>query len=91
MKKIIIKMLLSILNSSFLNGTPCKYEFVGNKKSFTRSFLEASSDLTVRQFLADQDQWEKCGATGCTVHIGGADGVCYKGADILHDELSKGL
>jgi len=55
MKKYITKILLAIINSPYLNGTPCKYEFVGNITAFSRSYLESSVQqephLMVRNLL----------------------------------------
>lgn len=42
MKNYITKLLLATLNSNWLNGTPAKYEFVGNITAFSREFLESS-------------------------------------------------
>lgn len=42
MKENLIKLLLLMLNSNWLNGTPAKYEFVGNITAFSRSYLESS-------------------------------------------------
>lgn len=42
MRKAIIRALLAILNSRWLNPTPCRYEFVGNIDNFSRADIESS-------------------------------------------------
>lgn len=55
MKKYLIKVLLGFLNSNWLNGTPTKYEFVGNITAFSRGYLESlvmqEPHLMVRDLL----------------------------------------
>ena len=55
MRKTITNILLKLLNSTWLNPTPAKYEFVGNITAFSRSFLESSVQqephLMVRDLL----------------------------------------
>lgn len=59
MKKYIIKVLLAILNYSWLNQTPCKYEFVGNIDNFSRSFLQSyvqqNPHLLVRELIMEKN------------------------------------
>ncbi len=59
MRKILIKFLLAILNSSWLNGTPCKYEFVGNVGAFSLSYLKSSVEqnphLLVRELIMEKN------------------------------------
>lgn len=41
MKSKLVRLLLHILNSSWLNHSPCQYKYVGNINAFDRSFLES--------------------------------------------------
>ena len=64
MRKQIVRTLLAILNSRWLNGTPCKYEFVGNVDAFSRSDIEytlmAHPLITLRQYLDVADRFKSC-------------------------------
>ncbi|HEX3941368.1 MAG TPA: hypothetical protein VHX11_07800 [Acidobacteriaceae bacterium] len=64
MRKLFVRLLLSILNSRWLNHTPCKYEFVGNVDAFSRSDIEyriaGSPEITLRQYLDAADRFKAC-------------------------------
>ena len=73
MKSIIIKTLLRILNTQWLNPTPCVYKFVGNIDAFEYSHLQSEESqrtgITVRQILDEADAFRSCPIrkTGLTV------------------------
>lgn len=64
MKKLIIKTLLSFLNSQWLNPSPCLYEFVGNVDAFSRSDIESNlrqePNMTLREYLDCADRFKAC-------------------------------
>lgn len=64
MKKTIVHFLLSLLNSRFLNQTPCKYEFVGNVDAFSRSDIESSlrqnPEMTLQQYIDIANRFKYC-------------------------------
>lgn len=64
MKKSIVRVLLALLNSRWLNGTPCHYEFVGNIDAFSREDMESSlreqPDMTLRQYLDVANRFKFC-------------------------------
>lgn len=41
MKPLIIRTCLAVLNSRWINGTPCKYAFVGNVDAFSYDNLKS--------------------------------------------------
>jgi len=64
MKKTIIKFLLFILNSEWLNNTPCKYAFVGNLDNFSTESLESevrqNPHVMVREILYQAKMFKNC-------------------------------
>ena len=64
MKKLIVDLLLRILNSEFLNATPCRYGFIGNMDAFEYSSLESEDrqqpGITVREVLYRADSFRRC-------------------------------
>lgn len=62
MKKVIVKILLWILNSSFLNPTPCSYAFVGNIDNFSRDDIESNlqmePEMSLRGYLDIADRFK---------------------------------
>lgn len=64
LRRRVISALLAILNSRFLNQTPCRYEFVGNLDAFSRENLEyedkARPGITVRTILDEAALYKTC-------------------------------
>jgi hypothetical protein len=64
MKMLIVRFLLSLLNTEFLNSTPCRYDFVGNVDNFSRSDIESTlrvePDMTLRRYLDIADRFKAC-------------------------------
>lgn len=62
MKRYIVRILLAMLNSHFLNASPCKYAFVGNVHDFSREHLEAVHRMghTIPQLLKSVDDFRAC-------------------------------
>jgi hypothetical protein len=64
MKNMIIKILLAVLNSRFLNGSPCKYGFIGNLDAFSYSHLQSEEQqrpgITVKTILDEADMFRSC-------------------------------
>lgn len=64
MKESIVKILLSILNSKWLNQSPCRYEFVGNVDAFSREDIESclrqQPDMKLQQYLDLADRFKSC-------------------------------
>jgi len=57
MKRAIVQLLLAILNSRWLNASPCKYEFVGNIDAFSRSDIESNIRTIVQAVLPRDGRW----------------------------------
>ncbi len=72
-KAVIIKLLLAMLNSRFLNATPCNYAFVNNLEAFSYENclyeICANPNITVREMLDSADRFKSCpiNKTGLTV------------------------
>lgn len=64
MKPLIVKVLLRILNTNWLNPTPCRYDFVGNIDNFSRqdieSTLEVEPQMSLRRYLDIADRFKSC-------------------------------
>jgi hypothetical protein len=83
MKRFIVRTLLAILNSAWLNNTPCKYAFCGNVDNFSgeslRCEVNANPDITVAQLLLDAERFKSCSLrSGVTV----IDGDEVRDADV---------
>ena len=78
----IIRLLLRVLNSRWLNQSPCKYGYINNVEAFSysnlRSELKSRPDLMVAQVLAEADAFKCCPlkTNGLTVI---EDGVAREG------------
>jgi hypothetical protein len=63
-RALVVKVLLAILNSRWLNQSPCKYEFVGNIDAFSREDIESSlrqePGMTLRAYLDVADRFKAC-------------------------------
>lgn len=59
-----IKVCLAILNSRFLNHSPCEYGFIGNVDAFSYSYLASEEKqrpgITVQTILEEADQFKSC-------------------------------
>lgn len=72
MRKAIVRLLLGVLNSRWLNQSPCVYAFVGNIDNFSeeslRSEVSQRPDITVAELLKEAERWKSCPITnGLTV------------------------
>ena len=58
MKNLLVRIFLRLLNTNFLNSTPCRYDFVGNVDNFSRqdieSTLKVEPDMTLRHYLENR-------------------------------------
>ena len=63
-RKLVVNFLLAILNSRWLNPSPCRYEFVGNVDAFSRSDIESSlrqqPDMTLQQYIDAANRFKAC-------------------------------
>lgn len=64
MKPFIIRCLLGLLNSRFLNGTPCRYGFIGNVDAFSYEHLQSEErqrpGIDVKTILSEADRFKSC-------------------------------
>lgn len=79
MRKVIVGLLLKVLNSGFLNQTPCRYDFVGNVDNFSREDIESTlrvePDMSLRRYLDIADQFKACPISRIGVTAIEADGT----------------
>ena len=90
MKEFLIKVLLWILNTNFLNNTPCKYGFIGNIDAFEKEHLESEErqrpGITVKTILQESKTFSKCPVGSLFVNTG----LTFKVADQKDiDDLKK--
>jgi len=64
MRSRIIDGLLWLLNSRWLNKSPCQYGYIGNLDAFSRESLESEDKMrpgvTVRTILDEATQFKSC-------------------------------
>jgi hypothetical protein len=64
MSAILIKALLWLLNSRWLNKTPCKYGFINNLEAFSYENLASEETqrpgIMVKQVLEETDRFKSC-------------------------------
>ena len=64
MKRRIIRVLLAILNSRWLNQSPCEYGYINNVDAFSYSNLTSEEKMrpgiTVKAILEDADRFRCC-------------------------------
>ncbi len=64
MRKIIVQALLKVLNSRFLNSSPCRYGFIGTVDAFSyenlASEVEQRPGVTVNTILFEADRFRSC-------------------------------
>lgn len=78
MRRWLVNSLLAILNSRFINKTPCQYGFIGNVDAFSLNSLRSEARqrpyLSVADLVAESDRWNSFPIPndGLTVIEGGA-------------------
>lgn len=81
MKRLIVRSLLSLLNSRWLNHSPCEYGFIGNVDAFSYSHLASEEKqrpgITVRTILEEADRFRSC-PMGGRVTVLEADGTSHE-------------
>jgi hypothetical protein len=64
MKASIVRLLLRVLNSQWLNPSPCQYGFIGNVDAFSYSSLASEEKqkpgITVKEVLHQADLFRSC-------------------------------
>lgn len=64
LKSLIVRVLLRLLNTQFLNLSPCRYGYIGNIDAFEYQHLRSSESqqpgITLRDFLEDVDRFNAC-------------------------------
>lgn len=62
--RICTKALLGLLNSRFLNHSPCRYGYIGNIDAFEYQHLRSSEaqqqGISLKEFLDAVDRWNAC-------------------------------
>jgi hypothetical protein len=71
-------VLLRLLNTSWLNPTPCRYDFVGNVDNFSRSDIESTlsvdPNISLRHYLDIANQFKACPTSRIGVTVIEEDG-----------------
>ena len=73
LKRFAVKLMLGILNSRWMNNSPCKYGFIGNVDAFDYSHLVSEEKqrpgITVKNIINEADRFRSCplSPTGLTV------------------------
>src|ERR1700680_4010863 len=86
MRKIAVKLLLAVLNSRWLNQSPCRYDFVGNVDNFSRSDIEYSlkdaPSMTLREYLDIADRFKACPISRAGITVIEPDGTYSENREI---------
>jgi len=82
LRKIVVSAMLSMLNSRWLNATPCSFAFVGNVDNFSREDIEGTlenePEITLREYLTRADRFKVCPASRIGVTVIEPDGSYTK-------------
>jgi hypothetical protein len=85
MRNLLIRGLLAVLNSRWLNQTPCRYDFVGNIDNFSRQDIESSlrqdPAMTLQQYLELANRFKACPISRVGVTAIEADGSYTQNVD----------
>ena len=85
MRKIAIRVLLTILNSRWLNQTPCRYDFVGNVDNFSREDIESTlrtdPEMSLARYLEIANRFKACPISRVGVTAIEADGSYTENVD----------
>lgn len=77
-----IKSLLAILNSRWLNQTPCEYGFIGNVDAFSYAHLASEEKqrpgITVKTILEETDRFKACPINTRGLTVMEADGTSHE-------------
>jgi hypothetical protein len=72
-RALVIKLLLRLLNSRWLNSTPCAYGFIGNVDAFSLEYLRAEArqrtGITVAQIIYEADLFRSCPMTHTGLYV----------------------
>lgn len=77
-RKLLIDLLLGMLNSRWLNPTPCRYEFVGNIDAFSRADIESTlrsdPEMTLQEYIDIANRFKYCPVSRTGVSVIEPDG-----------------
>jgi len=95
MKPKIIRWMLGMLNSRWLNQSPCEYGYIGNVDAFSYSNLAAEEHsrpgITVKQILEEADRFRSCPiGKGLTV-LNSWDGTTRQATALDVEDLRQSL
>jgi len=78
-RTLLIKVLLWLLNTEYLNQSPCSYAFVGNVDNFSREDIEgtlkADPEMSLREYLTRADRFKSCPLSRAGVTVIESDGT----------------
>ena len=64
LRSCLVRALLHVLNSRFLNGSPCQYGFIGNVDAFSYGNLASEEKqrpgIAVKTILEEADRFRSC-------------------------------
>lgn len=84
-----------MLNSGFLNATPCRYGFIGNVDAFEHSHLQSEErqqpGITVKEVLSMADRFKSCPMRTTGVTVMESDGTSHEATAMDLHELRTSL
>ncbi|HET9319058.1 MAG TPA: hypothetical protein VFO27_04760 [Bryobacteraceae bacterium] len=94
-RRAVIRALLGLLNSRWLNQSPCRYGYIGNVEAFDidslRSEVRQRPDLTVRTLIQEADRFRACPLRNDGVTVLEADGTSHEADCWDIQELRRAL
>ena len=85
MKEMLVRILLRMLNTQYLNPTPCRYDFVGNVDNFSREDIESTlkmePDMSLSRYLEIADRFKSCPISRTGITAIEADGSYTQNVD----------
>ncbi len=95
MRKQIIKSLLWVLNSRFLNDSPCRFGWINNIDAFDYQNLVSEDkqqpNITVREVLDSADRFKSCPINKDGLTVIEPDGSTHEATVWDHHELNLAL
>ncbi len=89
-----VRLLLTILNSRYLNNSPCRYGYIGNVDAFDYDHLASEEvqrpGITVKQIIEEADRFRSC-PIGAGVTVIEADGTTREATTWDLHELNEAL
>lgn len=94
-KSLCVRLLLRMLNTQFLNDSPCKYGYINNVDAFSYSNLASEEiqrpGITVKTIIDEADRFKSCPINQNGLTVIEADGSAHEATVWDRHELNLAL